>query len=199
MVFLTANRKSHVRWCMGMTHSKLRKVMKDILGQPHAFIDCEVLQTFFAEVVGIHNTCPLCPSSDDPKHMEALTRSYFLQQRLGLALSPGVLKDSQMFSYKKWKRAQVLANQFWVCWVENTFPYFMKRKSGFYRKRNLQVNDLVVDSTQPRSYWNLGCVTKVFPGRDGLVHAAEVKTKASNYTRPITKLCLPGSGKVGVH
>ena len=60
------------------------------------------------------------------------------------------------------------------------------------KKRNLRVNDLVllVDATQPRGHWNLGRVTKVFFGADGLVRTAEVKTKTSTFVRPISKLYL---------
>ncbi|CAB4036597.1 Hypothetical predicted protein [Paramuricea clavata] len=145
----------------------VRKVMKAILGHPHAFVDRETLRTRFAEVVGILNTRPLCPSSDDPKDMEALTPSHF-------------------------QTAQVLANQFWARWVREYLPILQVRKKWLVSKRNLQVNDLVlvVDSTQPRSHWNLGRVTKVFPGTDGLVRTAEVKTQSSLLVRPIAKLCL---------
>ena len=54
------------------------------------------------------------------------------------------------------------------------------------------MNDLVlvVDKTVPRSRWLLGRVTKVFPGEDSRVRNAEVKTKDSSLTRPVTKLCL---------
>jgi hypothetical protein len=166
--------------------------MKAILGHPHAFVDRETLRALFVEVVGILNTRPLCPSSDDPKDMEALTPSHFLQQRQGLAIPPGVFEDSEMFSRKKWKRAQVLANQFWARWVREYLPILQVRKKWLVPKRNLQVNDLVlvVDSTPPRSHWNLGCVTKVFPGTDGLVRTAEVKTQSLLLVRPIAKLCL---------
>ena len=54
------------------------------------------------------------------------------------------------------------------------------------------MNDLVlvVDKTVPRSRWLLGRVTKVFPGEDSSIRTAEVKTKDSSLTRPVTKLCL---------
>ena len=54
------------------------------------------------------------------------------------------------------------------------------------------MNDLVlvVDKTVPRSRWLLGRVTKVFPGEDSNGCTAEVKTKDSSLTRPVTKLCL---------
>lgn len=54
------------------------------------------------------------------------------------------------------------------------------------------MNDLVlvVDKTVPRSRWLLGHVTKVFPGEDSHGCTAEVETKDSSLTRPVTKLCL---------
>ena len=54
------------------------------------------------------------------------------------------------------------------------------------------MNDLVlvVEKTVPRSRWLLGRITKVFPGEDSHGRTAEVKTKDSSLTRPVTKLCL---------
>ena len=71
-------------------------------------------------------------------------------------------------------------------------PTLQQRHKWLLNKRNLAVNDLVlvVDKTVPRSRWLLGRVTKVFPGEDSRVRTAEVKTKDSSLTRPVTKLCL---------
>ena len=58
------------------------------------------------------------------------------------------------------------------------------------KRRDLEVNDvvLIVDKTIPRGRWLLGRCMKVFPGRDGRVRTAEIKTKES--IRPVSKLCL---------
>ena len=176
----------------------VRKVMKAILGHPDAFIDRETFRTLFAEVVGILNTRPLCSSSDDPNDFEVLTPSHFLQQRKGLAVPPGVFDDIEILSRKKWRRGQTLANQFWVRWIREYLPLLQNRKKWFLPKRNIQVNDLVlvVDSTQPRSHWNLGRVTKVFPGPDNLVRTAEIKTKSSVFfVKASSKALLVGTGK----
>ena len=146
----------------------------------------------FAEVAGILDTHPLCSSSDDPNDFEASTPSHFLQQRKGLAIPPGVLEDSEISSRKQWKRGQVLACHFWARWIREYLPLLQARTKWLTPKRNLKVNDLVlvVDAGLPRSHWSLGRVTKVFPGKDGLVRTAEIKTQTSNLVRPITKLCL---------
>ena len=71
-------------------------------------------------------------------------------------------------------------------------PTLQQRHKWLLNKRNLAVNDLVlvVDKTVQRSHSLLGRVTKVFPGEDSRVSTAEVKTKDSSLTRPVTKLCL---------
>ena len=49
---------------------------------------------------------------------------------------------------------------------------------------------LVVDNNSPRECWLFDRVIKTFPGRDGKVRVAEIKTKNSTLSRPISKLCL---------
>lgn len=47
---------------------------------------------------------------------------------------------------------------------------------------------MIIDSNLPRGLWLVGTITKIFPGTDGVVRAAEVKVKDSIYVRPVTKL-----------
>ena len=58
--------------------------------------------------------------------------------------------------------------------------------------RNLTTGDLVivVDENSPRGRWPLGRVTRVLPGDDGRIRAAEVRTKSGTYVRPTVKLCF---------
>ena len=42
----------------------------------------------------------------------------------------------------------------------------------------------------PRRTWKLGLVLLTYPGADGLVRKARIKTATSVYDRPIHKLCL---------
>lgn len=80
----------------------VRQTMKAIFGHPHALVARETLRTVFAETVGILNSRPLCPSSDDPSNWEPITPSHLLQQRQGIALSPGAFQDEDLFSRKQW-------------------------------------------------------------------------------------------------
>ena len=42
----------------------------------------------------------------------------------------------------------------------------------------------------PRSHWPLGRILKTFPGSDGRVRMAEVKTPNGTLMRPAAKLCM---------
>ena len=49
---------------------------------------------------------------------------------------------------------------------------------------------LEVDPNHKRSKWKLARVVATYPGNDGLVRKARIKTQNSEYDRPIHKLCL---------
>ena len=57
-------------------------------------------------------------------------------------------------------------------------------------KGEFKVGNLVMirEDGCPRLQWPLGVVQKVFPGRDGLVRSAEVKTTRGVFVRPIQRL-----------
>ena len=42
----------------------------------------------------------------------------------------------------------------------------------------------------PRRTWNMGLALETYPGEDGLVRKAKIKTAMSVYDRPIHKLCF---------
>lgn len=170
----------------------VRKAMNAVLSKPGAAIPLETLRTVFAEVTSILNSRPISPASDDPSDMEPLTPNHLLLKRRNLAIPPGVFAKEELYSRKQWRHAQFLANCFWSRWVLEYVPTLQQRHKWLLNKRNLAVNDLVlvVDKTVPRSRWLLGRVMKVFPGEDSRVRTAEVKTKDSSLTRPVTKLCL---------
>ena len=54
---------------------------------------------------------------------------------------------------------------------------------------------LIVDELAPPSCWPLGRVVDVFPGRDGLIRVATVKTASTILTRPIVMIRLPINSK----
>ena len=49
---------------------------------------------------------------------------------------------------------------------------------------------LLIDPHTIRGRWQMGRIIEVYPGKDGKVRSAKVKTSTGNYDRPITKMSL---------
>ena len=84
------------------------------------------------------------------------------------------------------------ADCFWKRWIRQYIPTLHQRQKWIREEANFKIGDvvLVVDNKPPRGRWLLGRVIKTFPEQDGKVRLAEIKTKNSTLTRPISKLCL---------
>lgn len=167
-----------------------KRAMKAILGEKT--VDEEVLRTVLSEAQAITNSRPLCPNSDDPRDIEAITPNHLLLQRAVTTIPPGCFDDSDLVSRKKWRQSQILAEHYWNRWLKEYLPTLQQRQKWHVPRRNLETNDLVLvaDGNVKRGDWPLGRVMQVFQGRDGHVRSAEIKTKSTVLHRPITKLCL---------
>ena len=168
----------------------VKRSLKAILGKD--LINEEVLQTVFTEAERITNSRPLTRNSSSPDDNEALTPNHFLNVRPSTNLPAEIVQESDRYSRKRWKQAQILANHYWKRWLREYVPSLQERQKWNQTQKNLQVGNLVLiaDDNAPRNHWLLGRVTTVFPGSNGLARSAEVKAKGSTYKRPITKICL---------
>jgi hypothetical protein len=81
---------------------------------------------------------------------------------------------------------------FWNRWLKEYLPLLTKRNKWTDEVRNLERDDLVlvVEPNVSRGMWLTGRVLRSFPGKDGRVRSAEVKTRSGNYVRPVARLCL---------
>ena len=152
----------------------------------------ETLLTFLAEVESLLNGRPLTHVSSDPQDEETLTPNHFLTGRANINLPIDVVTDRDLNSRKRWRHAQVMTNHFWKRWLREYLPSLTERRKWRRNVPNLVIGDLVlvVDENSPRGSWPLRRVTRVLPGDDGRVRAAEVRTKSGTYVRPVVKLCL---------
>ena len=128
-------------------------------------------------------------------------------------LSPGsakvVLPPSEVFkSANLYARKWWLTNEFWCRWKKEFLLSLQERQKWTHTRKNLQVNDVVIvkDDDTPRNQWEVCCVIKALPDKDGLVHKVKLEVGsqylASNgkrnqllatLERPIHKLVLLSS------
>lgn len=149
----------------------IRASLKDV-----EFTDAE-LQSAFIGAEDLLNSRPLGYQTNDLNDFRALTPASFLHGRLdGSFLPPTV--DNQDFNPKqRWRLIQNILNNIWKRWIKEILPNLGPRQKWTQDNRNFQVDDevLVMDKNLPRYRWNLGRITAVYPGRDGVVRVVDVK------------------------
>ena len=92
----------------------VRKVLNAILNQQ--ILDDEGLTTLLCEVESIINSRPITQVSEDPKDLEALTPNHLLLLRSEIPLTPGVFQKEDLYSRRRWRQVQYLADHFWKRW-----------------------------------------------------------------------------------
>lgn len=169
---------------VGSVKTALKVTLKD--RAPHE----EVLHTLLLEAEHLVNSRPLTPVNPDLEK-ECLTPNHFLIGR-SCAMSPLGAFNDEILSLTSWKTAQHLADHFWRRWVKEYRPSLAPRPSTHQQVVKLHTGDvvLIADSSMPRGTWPRGVITSLFPGPDGHVRAAIVRTKAGELRRPVSRLIL---------
>ena len=81
--------------------------------------------------------------------------------------------------------------EFWDCRIIYFAPNSLPSYEGYMTREKLTEKEIVLEmEPTPRRTWKLGLVLLTYPGADGLVRKARIKTATSVYDRPIHKLCL---------
>lgn len=142
------------------------------------------------------NSRPITMVPDSPQDKEPLTPNHILLLRSVHSMPPGSFCQSDVYR-RRWRRVQFLSDQFWKRWLREYLPSLQIRQKWVKSSINVRVDDVVLlmDLQTPRHVWPLARVTKVFPGRDGLVRTVELKTQNSVFVRPIHKICVLESMK----
>jgi len=169
----------------------IRKILNALIKEQK--LDDESLSTLMCEIEAIVNSRPITKASDDPQDLQPLTPNHLLLLRSGSQLPPGEFTSDDMYSRRRWRQVQHLANTFWRRWVREYLPQLQVRQKWVNKSRNFSVNDIVllVDDRYPRSTWPLGRITEVHVNaQDGCVRSATVKTGSTVLVRPITKMVL---------
>ena len=134
----------------------VQRSLKTILGKD--LINDVVLQAVFTEAERTANSRPLTRNSSSPNDDGPLTPSHFLNIRPTVNLPPEMVDDSDKFSRKRWRQAQLLANHCWKRWLREYIPSLQERQKWHKTQRNLQTGELVLiaDDNVPRHQWPIG-------------------------------------------
>jgi hypothetical protein len=179
---------------MGGSWERLIRTVRKVfagLSDINARLDDDMLETLFCETESIINGRPITKCSNDVNDLSALTPNHLLLLRELPLLAPGKFDDVDLYK-RRWRCVQHLAQEFWRRWLREYLPELQKRQKWINKCPNLKVGDLVLilDETTPRGIWPMGLVSQVNESRDGLIRSVRVKTKSSEFVRPVTKVVL---------
>ncbi len=168
----------------------VRRVLNTVLRQQ--CLDDEGFHTLLCKVEAILNTRPITRLSDDPNDLEALTPNCILLMKGKPMLPPGLFEKRDLYTKRRWKQVQYLADLFWKRWTQEYLPLLQERQRWNQERRNFSPGDVVVvvNSTAPRGSWVLGRILQTFPDKKGLVRSVQLQTKTNIIERPVTKICL---------
>ena len=166
-----------------------KKAMFAILGNRR--LTLPVLTSTMCLVEQTLNARPLTPVSDDPEDLEALTPNHFLLGRPVLA--EPLMPDSVRYvdCRKMYKVAQAYNQMIWNRWTKEYLPKWnVRSKWATDDERVLKVGDLVwlIDDSVRRHENKMARVTEVFPGADGVIRSALIRTSDGVLRRPAVKL-----------
>ena len=179
---------------MGGVWERLVKSVKSVLRAllQDKLVKDEVLTTLMCEVERIMNDRPITPASADSRDAEPLTPSKILLLRSNSCVVPGSFDKKDNYGNRRWRQAQLFADQFWKRWLSEYVPLLQERQKWQSTVRNVTVGDIVLisDEVTPRGQWPMGVVEEVYQGSDDLVRSVKLRCNGGNKVRPITKLCL---------
>ena len=127
------------------------------------YINDEDFRTFLTEV----------------KCMIPLTPNYVLTKKPNLLLpSPAKFFETDQYAKERWRRVQLLSDQFWKRWRKEYLHLLQSRTKWVARKRNMKEGDVVIISdniSEPRSQWRLGRIENLYQSEDGLVRKIKLR------------------------
>jgi len=178
---------------MGGVFERMVQTVKRVLNAvvDNARLTDETLCTFLCETENMVNSRPITKVSSDASDQAALTPNHLLLLQGASSPLPGEFCVADVYR-RRWRQVQHLADVFWSRWIKEYVPQLQKATKWHEAQRNLKVNDLVLvaDEHTPRGLWPMGIVTHIKLSNDGYVRSVHVKTKASTFVRPITKIVL---------
>ncbi|OXA36644.1 uncharacterized protein LOC110862921 [Folsomia candida] len=176
-------------WWGGFWERLIRSVkdlLKRMLG--HRKLDYEQLLTCLYEAEAVVNSRPLTLVTEDQDDLIPLTPAMFIQD-IAEINCPEVENLTGMGLNRKYKQMKILHVE-----LRNRFrkEYFgqLVQRGKHHRSVSFQVGDVVLigDDNKKRIEWPMGRIIQLYPGKDGQVRVARVKTTTNEFLRPLQRL-----------
>lgn len=151
----------------------------------------EELLTVLTQIEAILNSRPLYILSSDPSEPTALTPAHFMSTSPLPRLPAADLSQERPNLLTRFSMLDSLVQSFWKRFRVEYLHNLQSREKWNTPDKPIAVGTIVLINVAnaPPLQWPLGIITRVFPGRDGVVRVAEVRTRNGTLERPIVRLC----------
>ncbi|UYV79754.1 hypothetical protein LAZ67_18000565 [Cordylochernes scorpioides] len=166
---------------VGLMKQLIRKVLGD------KTVSYEELQTVICEVESAMNSRPLTAISEESGLVPITPAKFMCDNASCLFVPEADIVDSKFLKDSHGKVQKLR---------ETIRQRFRKEYLGFLRQntrnktKSIKEGDVVlmeVDNKK-RTEWPIGVIEKTYPGKDGIVRVAMIKTKRGNFLRPVQRL-----------
>ena len=178
----------------GLWESAVRSMkyhLKRVVGEQ--ILTYEELATVSAQIEACLNSRPLTATTSHASDgINTLTPGHFLLLKPPTSYPDYPELPEEPCRTKKWLMCQSIVRHFWDRWSREYITTLQARSKWKQVKPNLLPGDVVVlkEDKTFTCHWPLARVIQTYPGADGLVRVALVKTASSTFKRPVTKLAL---------
>lgn len=148
--------------------------------------------TVINQIESILNSRPLTPLTSDVDDLSALTPGHFLIGRPFTSIvEPDVTNVSEN-RISLWQKTTKFVQLIWKKWYHDYLTTLHQRSKWCFDKQNIKVGDMVVikEDNMAVCNWPIGRIVSVFPGKDGRIRVASIKTIRGVFKRPISKICI---------
>ncbi len=165
----------------------VKQLLRRILGKKT--VDQEELQTLLCDVEATLNLRPLTYASDKKEELMPLCPAHFMKDNPNSNLPEADAVDARELR-RGLKHCQLLREELRSRFRKDYLGQ-LQHQSGL-KEKTVKPGDVVIveDDNKKRIEWSLGVVVEVYPGRDGRVRTAHVRTRDGIFLRAVQRLFL---------
>ena len=185
---------SHMNGSVERAIGSMRKILSaSLLLAGNRAITRDELHTLFTEAACIINNTPLYHNEDSPDEPLAISPAHLMtlkDQPNPPPLSTFSSEDLNNYGKQRWKRVQVISQEFWRRWHHYYLNSLQSRSKWLKDRPNMRIGDAVIIKSKqlPRNDWSIGRVTATLPSSDNVVRVCEVKTPTGVFRRAVCDL-----------
>ncbi|XP_052562200.1 uncharacterized protein LOC128092437 [Culex pipiens pallens] len=148
------------------------------------------LTTAVVHIESILNSRPLTPLTDHPDDLAILTPGHFLIGEPMFSIPEPDYTSAPLNRITRLQETRRSVQDFWKVWSRDYISQLHQRSKWRTATKNVQEGALVLLKSidLPPFLWNVGRITKTFPGADGLVRVVLVRTAHGEYKRAVTEV-----------